>query len=169
MSNDSLVKATIQLPCSVVMISAEAESKQGAMTATAMYVSQSPPLIAVSLSRAFATYNLIEKSGEFVINVITDRQIELAKKVGSIHGSQTDKFTQFDIAFEAASKVQSPVISGCFANFECKVKSRLEEIQGNHVIYIAEVVAFRMNDLLRPLVWLNNKYFNVGTECQIKS
>jgi flavin reductase (DIM6/NTAB) family NADH-FMN oxidoreductase RutF len=78
-----------------------------------------------------------------------------------------DKFAQFDIAFEPATKVQSPVISGCFATFECKVKSRLEESQGNHAIYIAEVVAFTINDLLRPLVWLNNRYFNLGEECQI--
>ena len=71
MSSDSLVKATLQLPCSVVIVSAEAEGKRGAMTATAMYISQSPPLVAVSLSRTDATYRLIEKSGEFVINVIT--------------------------------------------------------------------------------------------------
>jgi flavin reductase (DIM6/NTAB) family NADH-FMN oxidoreductase RutF len=168
MSNDSLVKATLQLPCSVVIISAEAESKRGAMTGTAMYVSQSPPLVAVSVSKTFATYRLIEKSGDFVINIVTDKQLQLAKKVGGVHGLDLDKFAQFDIPFEPATKVHSPVISGCFATFECQIKSRLQEGQVNHTIYIAEVVAFAVDDLLRPLVWLNNRYFNVGTECQIQ-
>ena len=167
MSKDSLVKATLQLPCSVVIVCAEAEGKRGAMTATAMYVSQSPPLVAVSLSRTDATYHLIEKSGEFVINVITDKQLQLAKKAGSVHGLEMDKFAKFDIAVEPATKIQAPVISGCFATFECRVTSRLEEGQGNHTIYIAEVVAFKTNESLRPLVWLDNRYFNVGLECQI--
>ena len=60
MAEKSLAKATVQLPSSVVILSAGAGGKQGAMTATAMYVSQVPPLIAVSVSKTFSTYQLIE-------------------------------------------------------------------------------------------------------------
>ena len=34
-------------------------------------------------------------------------------------------------------------------------------------IYIAEVSAFKMNEELKPLVWLNNRYFQVGARCRI--
>jgi flavin reductase (DIM6/NTAB) family NADH-FMN oxidoreductase RutF len=167
MSERSVGQATSQLPCSVVILSAKADNSQGAMTATAMFVAQVPPLIAVSMSKAFASYQLIEKAKEFAINVIADNQLDLAQKFGSVHGYEIDKFKEFGIATESASKVEAPLISGCFANIECQVKSSLWDVESNHAIYISEVVGFRMNDQLKPLVWLKNRYFRVGTECQI--
>ena len=167
MSERSLVQATLQLPCSVVILSASADNNQGAMTATAMFVSQVPPLIAVSVSKTFATYQLIEKSKEFAINVIADNQLDLAQKFGSVHGYEVDKFREFGIAIEPASKIGAPLVSGCFANIECRVKSSLWDVEGNHAIYISEAVGFKMNNELKPTVWLNNRYFRVGTECRI--
>ncbi len=167
MAEQSMIKATLQLPCSVVIISAQSGHKKGAMTAGAMYVSQVPPLLAVSVSNTFATQKLIEQSREFAVNVITDGQVELAKKVGSAHGRDVDKFQEFNIATEPASKIGAPLISGSFANIECRVQSSLMESGGNHTIYIAEVVGFKMNDKLGPLVWLNNSYFKVGGECRV--
>jgi flavin reductase (DIM6/NTAB) family NADH-FMN oxidoreductase RutF len=167
MSDPALVKATLQLPCSVVILSATADNSEGAMTASAMYVSQVPPLLAVSVSKTFATYQLIEKAKEFAVNVIADDQIELAQKFGSAHGYEVDKIKEFGIATEPASKVKAPLVSGCFANIECQVRSSLWEVEGNHAIYVAEVVAFKLNEALRPMVWLNSEYYRVGTQCQI--
>ena len=55
MSEKILAKATQQLPCSVVIVSAKAGNRQGAMTATAMYAYQVPPLLVVSISKTFTT------------------------------------------------------------------------------------------------------------------
>jgi flavin reductase (DIM6/NTAB) family NADH-FMN oxidoreductase RutF len=137
------------------------------MTASAMFVSQTPPLVAVSVSKTSATYKLIEKSKEFALNVIADNQLELAKKSGRVHGHEMDKFREFGIHIESGSKIRAPLVSGCFATIECRVKSSLWDIEGNHAIYIGEVLSFRMDDALRPMVWLNNRYFRVGAECQI--
>jgi flavin reductase (DIM6/NTAB) family NADH-FMN oxidoreductase RutF len=138
------------------------------MTATAMYVSQVPPLLVVSISKNDATYQLIEKSKEFAINVIADEQLDLSQKFGSVHGATVDKFKKFGIATEKASRVSAPLISGCYAHIECQVKTALWEVEGNHAIYIAEVKAFKMNAKLKPMVWLNNKYFEVGDQCHLK-
>jgi flavin reductase (DIM6/NTAB) family NADH-FMN oxidoreductase RutF len=167
MSNKSFVKATMQLPCSVTILTAHADNTQGAMTASSMYVSQVPPLLAVSVSKTFATYHLIEKSKEFAINLIADNQRDLAEKFGSLHGFEIDKLKEFGVKTETASVVKSPLITGCFANIECRVKSSLWDVEGNHVIYIAEVVGFKMDEKLSPMVWLNNKYFRVGNECKL--
>lgn len=167
MSEKTLAKATLQLPCSVVIVSAKADKRQGAMTATAMYASQVPPLLVVSISKTFSTYKLIEKSKEFAINVLADTQLDLSKKFGAVHGYEVDKFQESGISTEPASKIGAPLISGCFTNIECRVRSSLWEVEGNHAIYIAEVVAFRMNEELRPVVWLNNQYFEVGARCKI--
>jgi len=167
MPNKSLVQATMQLPCSVTILTAHADNIQGAMTASSMYVSQVPPLLAVSVSKTFATYHLIEKSKEFAINLIADSQQDLAGKFGSIHGYEIDKFKEFGVKTETANIIKAPLIIGCFANIECRVKSALWDVEGNHAIYIAEVVGFKMNDKLSPMVWLNNKYFRVGNECKL--
>jgi flavin reductase (DIM6/NTAB) family NADH-FMN oxidoreductase RutF len=150
-----------------VILSAAADKNQAAMTASAMYVSQVPPLVAVSVSKTFATYQLVERAKEFAINVIADNQLDLAKKFGSVHGYEVDKISKFGMAVEPASKIQAPLVSGCFANMECRVKSALWDVEGNHAIYIGEVVAFKLNKELTPLVWLNNRYFTVGAQCKI--
>jgi flavin reductase (DIM6/NTAB) family NADH-FMN oxidoreductase RutF len=165
MSDNALVRATMQLPCSVVVLSAKAGNNHGAMTATAMFISQVPPLLVVSVSKTFATYQLIEKTKEFAVNIIADDQLELAERFGITHGYEINKFREHSIATEQASKIDVPLISKCFANMECRIKTSLWEVEGNHAIYIAEVVAFKMNSDLRPLIWLNGRYFKVGTEC----
>ncbi|MFC1951873.1 flavin reductase family protein [Chloroflexota bacterium] len=166
MSEQSLVKATLNLPCSVVILSAAAEGCEGALTATAMYVSQVSPLLVVSVSKASSTYQLIEKSKEFAINVIADNQLELAWKLGHVHGSKPDKFQEFGVATESATKIGAPIISGCFANFECQAKTAFWEVEGDHAIYVVEVVAFKLNENLKPMVWLNKQYFQVGALCR---
>ena len=155
------------MPTSVVIISAKADAERGVMTATAMFVSESPALIAVSVSKTLSTYQLIEKSKEFAINLITEEQIDLAKKIGSSHGRDVDKFSEFSIGTTPANKIEVPLVSGCFANIECRVKTALSEIEGNHAIYIGEVVDSQYNEKLGPLVWLDNRYFKVGTECRL--
>jgi flavin reductase (DIM6/NTAB) family NADH-FMN oxidoreductase RutF len=99
--------------------------------------------------------------------VIADNQFELADKFGSIHGYEMDKFKEFGVKTEAASIIKAPLIIGCFANIECRVKSSIWDVEGNHAIYIAEVVGFKMDNKLNPMVWLNNKYFRVGNECKL--
>ena len=166
MSEQSLVKASLNLPCSVAILSAAAEGRKDALTATVMYVSQVSPMVVVSISKASNTYQLIEKSKEFAINVIADDQLELARKLGHIHGFDLDKFQEFGVAIESATKIGAPIISGCFANLECQAKTALWEVEGDHAIYVAEVVAFKLNENLKPMVWLNKQYFQIGAQCQ---
>ncbi len=167
MSDKSMVRATMQLPCSVTILTARANDVQGAMTASTMYVSQVPPLLVVSVSKTFATYQLIEKAKEFAINIIADNQHDLAEKFGSTHGFEANKFEEFGVKTEPASVVKASLIKGCFANIECQVKSSIWDVEGNHAIYIVEVVGFKMDNTLSPMVWLNNKYFRVGNECKL--
>jgi len=167
MITNNVSQAPLQLPCSVVILSARAGKEQGAMTATAMYVSEKPPLLAVSVSKTLATYQLIEKSREFALNVVADNQLELAARFGAKHGYEVDKFKAFGVTTQPATKVSAPLLKGCFAYIECKVKTSLWDVDGDHAIYIAEVVAFGVEEKLQPLVWLKRRYFKVGTECRL--
>ncbi|MGD8226671.1 MAG: flavin reductase, partial [Desulfobacteraceae bacterium] len=59
--------ASYWLPCSVVFVSTACEGKRDIMTATAMFVSEKEPLVAISIAKNHLTDQLIEKSGEFVL------------------------------------------------------------------------------------------------------
>ena len=154
---ENLKKATRLVPCSVVLLSVGTEERQDAMTATAMFVSENPPLFTVSVAKHIVSHDLIEKAGEFALNVASADQVELAKKLGYTHGRDVDKFKEFNIQTQKATKISAPLINGSFATIECKVITSLTA--ANYSVYLAEVVAYTVNEEQTPVVWLGDKYF----------
>ena len=159
---ETLSTASRMVPCSVNLITVATKEKQDAMTGTAMFVSEDLPLLIVSVAKHLLTHELIEETGEFVLNVASPNQAELARKVGATHGRDVDKFKQFNIGTEKANKVQAPVINGSCANLECKVVTSYST--GNYTIYLAEVVDMKGADGEAPIAWYRNKYFALGGE-----
>ena len=151
------IKATRIVPCSVVLLSVGTKEKQDAMTATAMFVSEDPPLLTVSVAKQIVSHELIEKAGEFVLNVASRDQVDLAKKLGSTHGARVNKFEKFNIKTAKAEKVKSPMIKDAFANLECRVITSMTA--ATYTVYLAEVVAYQMNTQFKPIAWFDNKYY----------
>ena len=145
------------VPCSVTFLSVATKRKQDAMTASAMFVSESVPLVVVSVAKHIVSHDLIEEAGEFALNVASIKQVKLAKQLGFTHGREVDKFNKFRVSKMRAKKVKAPLIKGSFAHMECKVITSLSA--ANYVIYLAEVVALRVDPKLTPVTWFNNKYF----------
>jgi flavin reductase (DIM6/NTAB) family NADH-FMN oxidoreductase RutF len=74
-----------------------------------------PPLLACVISSSF-TFEILDQTGECVINIPT---VELAEKVvgcGNISGRELDKFQRFGLTPAPASTVQAPLIAECYAN-----------------------------------------------------
>lgn len=151
------INANRTLPCSVVLLSVATKQKKDAMTATAMFVSEDPPLVTVSVAKHIVSHELIEKAGEFVLNVASTDQVDLAKQLGSTHGEQVDKFKKFKIQIAKASKVKSPIIKDAFACLECQVITSITA--ATYTVYLAEVVAHHVNNKLKPIAWFDNTYF----------
>jgi len=150
-------KATRAVPCSVVLLTVGAKDKRDAMTATAMFVAESLPLLTISLAKSSLCNEIIEKTGECGINVASVEQINLARRLGAAHGRDVDKFTEFDIPVEDPSKIKAPLIKGSCANLECKVVTSHQA--GTYMVYIVEVVAFKVNEGRVPMAWHGNGYF----------
>ena len=55
-----------ELPCIVTFVSVEVDGKQNTMTASGMFVSDAPPLIAISVSKQSMTHRLIAKAKELL-------------------------------------------------------------------------------------------------------
>jgi flavin reductase (DIM6/NTAB) family NADH-FMN oxidoreductase RutF len=153
----NLLKATRMVPCSVVLLSAGTEKTRDAMTATAMFVAENLPLLTISLAKSSTCRDLIDKTGECMLNVASVGQRDIAKKLGATHGRDIDKFKEFNIATEKASKIKAPAIAGSCANVECEIITSHQA--GNYIVYLVEVVACKVDEKQVPMVWHNNKYF----------
>ena len=149
----------VSLPCPVILLSAGTAEEQDAMTATAMFVSEEPPLVVVSVGKNSFSHGLIEKTGEFVLNVAATDQLKLAQLLGATHGGELDKFKEFKIGAEEAESVVSPLIKGSFSHLECKVITSYP--LGHYVLYLASVSAYKVDEKKVPLAWHALKYFSL--------
>jgi flavin reductase (DIM6/NTAB) family NADH-FMN oxidoreductase RutF len=149
-----------ELPCIVSFISVEVKGKQNIMTASGMFVSDAPPLIAISVSKKSVTHRLIATAKEFAVNIASTDQVKMAEQLGGTHGTTMDKLKKFKISTEPASKIKSSLIKDCFANLECKLVN--STIEGDYVLYVGKVVAHRVRRKLKPLIWFENNYCRLG-------
>jgi flavin reductase (DIM6/NTAB) family NADH-FMN oxidoreductase RutF len=150
------------MPCSVNLLTVASKTEREAMTATAMFVSEDPPLFVVSIQKDITTHRLIEETGQIVLNIASTEQVKLAKKLG--HEKAADKFKEFGIETGKATSVSAPTIKGSFANIECKVITSFPV--SKFTVYVVEAVAFNRNEDLSPIVWDMNRYYSLGKEVE---
>jgi flavin reductase (DIM6/NTAB) family NADH-FMN oxidoreductase RutF len=67
------------------------------------------------------SFSLIRSSKQCVINVPTFGMIDTVIGIGNTHGGKGDKFAEFGLTPGEASRVDAPLITECYANFECKL------------------------------------------------
>jgi flavin reductase (DIM6/NTAB) family NADH-FMN oxidoreductase RutF len=155
-------KATVSrlMPCSVNLLTVASKTEREAMTATAMFISEDPPLFVVSVQKNILTHRLIEETGQFVLNIASTEQVKLAKKLG--HEKAADKFKEFGIQTEKAKTVGAPLVAGSFASIECKVITSFPA--ANFTVYVVEAVDYIFDEGLTPIVWDLNRYYALGKE-----
>lgn len=147
------------LPCSVVLLTAGSTEKSDAMTATCMFISEEPPLLVVSVDKQSLTHEFIEETAEFTLNVASTNQVDLAKKLGAIHGKKVDKFKSLGIDAEPGTKVKAPAIKGAFASIECKVITSFPV--SRYTVYVAEAIDYKISEKASPVAWHQDRYFKL--------
>jgi len=146
------------LPCSVVFVSTAHGEKRDIMTATAMFVSEKEPLLAVSVAKSHLTEKLIEQSAKFTLVIAGRGQKQLAMQVGSVKGDAVDKIAKFSIKPAGESSSHAVIPEGAAAWMDCDVESS-HEIKG-YRIFIGRVV--NQHDTGQPpLVWHKDGYFGL--------
>lgn len=125
----------------VTLISSAADGRQNVMAAAwAMPLDFDPPKVAVVIDKATLTRELIEASGEFVLNIPTRAIADQVLAAGSASGREGDKFARFGIATDHAALVSAPLIAGCVGWLECKVIPEPRN-QQSYDLFLAEVLA----------------------------
>ena len=97
-----------------------------------------PPMCYISVRPERHSYDIIKRSGEFVINLTTERLARAADWCGVRSGRDYDKFKEMGLTPVPAENVAAPVIGESPVAVECKVKQVIP--LGTHDMFIAEVV-----------------------------
>ena len=146
------------LPCSVVFVSTAHGEKRDIMTATAMFVSEKEPLLAISVAQGHLTEKLIEQSAKFTLVIAGQGQKQLALQVGSVKGDAVDKFEKFSIKRGAETSSHTIIPEGAAAWMDCDVESS-QEIKG-YRIFVGRVVD-QQDTGKSPLVWHKDGFFSL--------
>ena len=160
MYKDDLREILEELPCPEVILSVNSNGKKDLMTATAMWVSYDPVIVAIYIQPDRMTHDLVKDAREFAINVCSEEQASLALDVGTSTGREADKLKKFNVKTVEAKFIRSPLLAGCVANYECKVVNAFEI--GNHTCFLALVVGYRKDKSLKPLNRFRGKTYKLG-------
>lgn len=102
-------------------------------------INSDPPITYVSVRKSRFSHDLIEKTGEFVINLTTEKLAFAADFCGVRSGRDTDKFKEQKLTAARSRVVSCPSIEESPVNIECRVIEKKE--YPTHDMFIAEIVS----------------------------
>jgi len=102
-------------------------------------LSMAPPLVGVAINPAHHSYDMIRNSEQFALNIPGRRLLHHVQYLGSVSGSQVDKFELTKLPTFKALRVEAPLIEGCVAHIECGLEDALRT--GDHVLFVGRVLA----------------------------
>ncbi len=105
-----------------------------------------PPMCYISVRPERHSYQILRRTGEFVINLAT---IEMTRKVdwcGVKSGRDFNKFKEMNLTAGPSKLISAPIIMESPVNIECKVLE-IKEL-GSHHMFIAEVVNIQVIEKL---------------------
>lgn len=79
------------------------------------------PIFIVLVRPSRYTYGLIDKSGEFTVNIVPPRLKEVVQYCGTVSGRDHDKFKEKQLTPVPSAKVKTPIIKEGALHFECQV------------------------------------------------
>lgn len=167
---------TLLAPVPAVMVSCSSDEVNGGKpniitVAWTGILCSDPPKTYVSVRPERFSYDIIKKSGEFVINLPTVETVKALDFCGVKSGRDTDKFEAMGLSTEKGFAVDAPVIAQCPLALECKVTEVVK--LGSHDMFIADILCvdvedeFIENGKLRLdkcglLSYAHGEYFSLG-------
>ena len=134
-------------PLPAVMVSAgDREGNANILTiAWTGTVCTNPPMVYISVRPERYSYHMIEESGEFVINLTTERLARATDYCGVRSGRDVDKWKECGLTKKKASTLKyAPAVKEAPVNIECRVV-RIEKL-GSHHMFLAEVTAVQAEE-----------------------
>ena len=133
-------------PVPAVMVSVtDKEGKSNIITvAWAGTVCTNPPMVSISVRPSRYSYQILEETGEFVINLTNEPLVKACDYCGVVSGRDVDKFAKTGLTPIPMEHVHAMGIDESPVNMECKITEKRE--LGSHTMFIAEVVGVTVDD-----------------------
>lgn len=135
-------------------------------------VCTNPPMVSVSVRPERHSYRMLKETGEFVINLTTEKLAFATDYCGVTSGRDVDKFKEMHLTKEMADQVQVPMIGESPVNIECRV-TECQEL-GSHHMFLAKVLAVHVDEeyldekgkfdlnAANLLAYSHGEYFSLG-------
>lgn len=162
-------------PLPAVMVStADREGNDNIITvAWTGTVCTNPAMLYISVRPERYSYHLLRESGEFVVNLTTEKLVKATDWCGVRSGRDFDKWKEMHLTRGKAEKLTyAPIIQESPVNIECKV-TEVQEL-GSHHMFLAKVEAvqvdesymnetgkFELNDT-QLLAYSHGEYYTLG-------
>ena len=141
-----------------ILTSAYNDQRYGMTVNSFTSISLEPPLVCVTMKRLTHTHELVEKSGEFSVTILSHNQKELSDRFA---GKIPDIHDRFEGVETEVIELDSPLIRGGVAFFNCRVIHAYPV--GENTLFVAEVVAARGEGDGEPLVYHNRAYWKLDS------
>ena len=132
-----------------------------------------PPMCYISVRKERHSYEIIKRTGEFVINLTTVGLARATDWCGVRSGRDYNKFAKMGLTPVQSSVVSAPALSESPVSIECRVREIVP--LGTHDMFVADVVNVLVDeeyidqesgklDLERaqPLAYCHGEYFSLG-------
>lgn len=132
------------VPAVMVSVADKAGNANIITVAWAGTVCTNPPMVSISVRPERFSYDMLEETKEFVINLTTEALVKACDYCGVTSGRDVDKFEKMNLTKLPMEHVKAPGIAESPVNIECKVV----EIKplGSHTMFLAEVVGVTVDD-----------------------
>ena len=134
-------------PVPPVLVSCGSLDKPNLITiAWAGTINSDPVRVSISVRPQRYSHGLIRESGEFVINLPTQKILRAVDWCGVKSGRDLDKFQAMGLTAIPGSEVSAPVLAESPVNLECRVFQTIP--LGSHDLFLADVVAVDVDEEL---------------------
>lgn len=145
----TLSPTTLLAPVPAVLVSCrgirEEDRPNLLAVAWAGTVNTRPPMVSVSIKPGRFSHDLIEQSGEFVINLVDAARCRALDFCGVKSGREVDKFAACGLTPVPAEGLRyAPAVAECPACLSCAVRQKIP--LGSHDLFLAEVVAVSVQE-----------------------
>lgn len=104
-----------------------------------------PAMLYISVRPERYSYHMLRESGEFVVNLTTEKLSRATDWCGVRSGKEFDKWKEMKLTRGKAKKLAyAPIIKESPVNIECKV-TEVKEL-GSHHMFLAEVQAVQVDE-----------------------
>lgn len=160
------------LPAVLVSTASKAGEQNVFTVAWTGTICSDPPMVSISVRPERHSYSMIRETGEFVINLTTEKLAYATDYCGVKSGRDINKWEKMGLTPVSGQCVKAPMVKESPVNIECRVTD-VKEL-GSHHMFLAEVAAVHAQDAYMdetgkfdlakasPIVYSHGTYYMLG-------